>query len=195
MSGWWLAASAAAPILLTSARPVRKSPVRNRALMRPRICRQSARLASRTCVADNFSRGSVMLFAPSGVRGVALRHKVVAAQDERPPTRPRSARWRIGKGDQRSPARGGMTHPDRGTGHTEALRCERRCAVMTNPEQPVDPSKLRKFDRNLLATGNQLASRVLEPVPLCWFCEAETGTRSKEHIFPCLLYTSDAADE
>ena len=73
MSGWWLAASAAAPILLTSARPVRKSPVRNRALMRPRICRQSVRLASRTCVADNFSEGSVMLSAPSGVRGVALR--------------------------------------------------------------------------------------------------------------------------
>src|SRR5665811_647284 len=80
MSGWWLAASAAAPIMLTSARPVRKSPARNRALMRPRICRQSARLASRTCVSVNFSRGSVMLFAPSGVRGVALRHKVVAAQ-------------------------------------------------------------------------------------------------------------------
>jgi len=56
--------------------------------------------------------------------------------------------------------------------------------VTTNPEQPVDPSKLRRFDRNLLDAGHQLAPRVLEPVPFCWFCKAETGTRSKEHIFP-----------
>lgn len=61
--------------------------------------------------------------------------------------------------------------------------------MATDREQPVDSDKLRRFDRNILATGNRLAPRVLEPVPFCWFCASETGTRSKEHIFPKWLLT------
>lgn len=60
----------------------------------------------------------------------------------------------------------------------------------------MDPTKLRKFDRNLLATGNRLAPRVLEEVPFCWFCNAQSGRRSKEHIFPqWLLEHFGAANE
>jgi len=68
--------------------------------------------------------------------------------------------------------------------------------VTTEPDEPVDPNKLRRFDRNLLAAGKGLAPRVLEPVPFCWFCDAEAGTRSKEHIFPkWLLMYYEAMDE
>ena len=60
----------------------------------------------------------------------------------------------------------------------------------------VDPDKLRRFDRNLLATGNRLANRVQEEVPFCWFCDAASGQRAKEHIFPkWLLVHYDALDE
>jgi hypothetical protein len=68
--------------------------------------------------------------------------------------------------------------------------------VATDREQPVDPDKLRRFDRNLLASGSRLAPRVLEPVPFCWFCDSESGIRSKEHIFPkWLLAHHGAMDE
>ncbi|HAP90880.1 MAG TPA: hypothetical protein DCR15_14625, partial [Arthrobacter bacterium] len=63
-------------------------------------------------------------------------------------------------------------------------------------EQPVDPDRLRKFDRNLIETGRRLAHRVVEPVPFCWFCDNIAGTRSKEHIFPqWLLKHHGAMDE
>lgn len=68
--------------------------------------------------------------------------------------------------------------------------------MATDREQPVDPAKLRKYDRNLLSAGKRLAPRVLEPVPFCWFCNVESGTRSKEHIFPkWLLAHYGAMDE
>lgn len=68
--------------------------------------------------------------------------------------------------------------------------------MASSREQPVDPDKLRRFDRNLLAAGHELAPRVMEPVPFCWFCDTRTGTRSKEHIFPkWLLQHYGAMDE
>lgn len=67
---------------------------------------------------------------------------------------------------------------------------------MDEPDFPIDTGKLRKFDRNLLNAGGKLAPRVMEHVPLCWFCESTDGTRSKEHIFPqWLLKHHNAMDE
>jgi hypothetical protein len=43
---------------------------------------------------------------------------------------------------------------------------------------------MRRFDRNLQQGGGRLAYRVDEPVPFCWFCDALTGQRAKEHVFP-----------
>ncbi len=65
----------------------------------------------------------------------------------------------------------------------------------TGPDQPLDTERLRRFDRNFLAEGKTLAPRVLEPVPFCWFCDTETGTRSKEHIFPKWLKHYGAMNE
>ncbi len=68
--------------------------------------------------------------------------------------------------------------------------------MATDDGQQINPAKLRRFDRNLLAEGKPLAPRVLEHVPFCWFCDAPTGTRSKEHIFPkWLLEHYRAMDE
>ncbi len=44
--------------------------------------------------------------------------------------------------------------------------------------------RLRKFDRNLLASSGFLERRVLEAVPQCWFCPTTTNPASKEHVFP-----------
>lgn len=49
---------------------------------------QSARLASPTCVADNFSRGSVMFLSPSGVGSCAWQQERGGFQDERSPEHP-----------------------------------------------------------------------------------------------------------
>ena len=46
---------------------------------------------------------------------------------------------------------------------------------------------LRRFDRNILATGLQSADRVLEKVPFCWLCAATTGSRTREHVFALRL--------
>ncbi len=68
--------------------------------------------------------------------------------------------------------------------------------MATDRGQSIDPDRLRRFDRNLLATGSRLAPRVFEPVPFCWFCDSEAGIRSKEHIFPkWLLKHYGAMDE
>ncbi|GAA1224477.1 hypothetical protein [Rhodoglobus aureus] len=42
---------------------------------------------------------------------------------------------------------------------------------------------LRKFDRNIFATGLPYADRVLETVPFCWMCPAVIGNRTREHVF------------
>lgn len=54
----------------------------------------------------------------------------------------------------------------------------------TDGDRSIDPERLRKFDRNLIEAGGRLAHRVVEPTPLCWFCDSATGARAKEHIFP-----------
>jgi len=68
---------------------------------------------------------------------------------------------------------------------------------MAEDQDPTVPlSDRRKFDRNLIETGNRLAHRVVEPVPFCWFCDRAAGKRSKEHIFPqWLLKHHGAMDE
>lgn len=60
----------------------------------------------------------------------------------------------------------------------------------------VDPTKLRKFDRNLLDSCGHLEERVIEEVPPCWFCPSTTGKQTKEHLFPqWLLRHYNAMDE
>ncbi|WP_152364937.1 hypothetical protein [Microlunatus speluncae] len=68
---------------------------------------------------------------------------------------------------------------------------------MIEDQDPTAPvSDRRKFDRNLMETGNSLAHRVVEPVPFCWFCDRTASKRSKEHIFPqWLLRHHNAMDE
>jgi hypothetical protein len=44
--------------------------------------------------------------------------------------------------------------------------------------------RLRSFDKRLLQAGAYLEHRVLEPVPFCWMCDATSGKRAKEHVFP-----------
>ena len=51
----------------------------------------------------------------------------------------------------------------------------------------VDPSRLRRFDQNLVETNGWLEHRVMEPVPHCWMCPQTSAKRAKEHIFPTWL--------
>jgi len=46
---------------------------------------------------------------------------------------------------------------------------------------------LRRFDRNIFATGLPYADRVLETVPFCWMCPAVSGSPTREHVFALSL--------
>ena len=57
--------------------------------------------------------------------------------------------------------------------------------AMTGRQQPG--KRLRQYDANIARSPGRMAYRIQEAVPFCWFCTAEDGKKSREHIFPLWL--------